>query len=321
MIAFLAPGQGSQKPGMLAPWLELDGIAATAAAMSEAAGLDLVHLGTDADADEIKDTAVTQPLVVATTLLVAQALSDRTPLPAEAPVAGHSVGELAAAALAGVIDPVTAVRLAAERGRAMAECCVAPPTSMAAVLGGDPDEVVAALEAAGLVGANINGGGQIVAAGEVAAIDALRDDPPGGASRVIPLSVAGAFHTRYMAGAEEALRTAVDALTPGEVRRPILTNADGSVVRSGAAYLDLLVRQLTRPVRWDLCMTTLADLGATTFVEFPPAGALTGLVKRTLADARTLAIRKPADLDEVSALLTEGDGTAPAEPATDGRGE
>lgn len=316
---------------MLAPWLELDGIADAAGEMSEAAGLDLVHLGTAASADEIKDTAVTQPLVVATTLLVAQALAAVTKLPAEAPVAGHSVGELAAAALADVIDPVTAVSLAARRGRAMADCCALAKTGMSAVVGGEPDEVIAALEAAGLVGANINGGGQIVAAGAVDALAPLREAPPGGASRVIPLPVAGAFHTAYMAGAENALRDAVTTLTPRDPQRPLLTNADGSVVPTGAAYLDLLVKQLTRPVRWDKCMTTLAETGVTATVEFAPAGALTGLVKRALPGVTPLAIKKPADLDDVAALLaaqtaaTDASdavpGTPGAHPTDEQRGE
>ncbi|MBN9609487.1 MAG: biotin attachment protein [Actinobacteria bacterium 69-20] len=305
MIAVLAPGQGAQKPGMLAPWLELPSVAESIAAMSDAAGLDLESLGTSAGADDIKDTAVTQPLVVATSLLVAAVLDAAVGLPEGAPTAGHSVGELAAAAIAGVMDPVTAVGLAARRGRAMAECCRATPTSMAAVLGGETDDVLAALEARGLVGANVNGGGQIVAAGPVEALSALKDDPPGGASRVIPLSVAGAFHTGYMAAAETDLASAVNSVIPAEPTRPLLTNADGSVVGSGAAYLGLLVRQLTRPVRWDLCMAQLAALGVSGTVELAPAGTLTGLVKRALPDVATLAIKSPDDLDKAREFIAE----------------
>ena len=289
---------------MLTPWLDLPGLAERAALMSQAAELDLVRLGTTAEADEIKDTAVTQPLVVATALLAAQALPDGA-LPADAPAAGHSVGELAAAALAGVIDPVTAVRLAGRRGRAMAACCAATPTSMAAVLGGDTDAVLAALADRNLVGANVNGGGQIVAAGPLDAITALADDPPGGASRVIPLSVAGAFHTSYMAGAETDLQAAVADLTPADPTRPLLTNSDGSVVPGGAQYVSLLVRQLTRPVRWDACMATLAALGVTGVIEFPPAGTLTGLVKRELKGVTTLAIKTPDDLAKAAAFIAE----------------
>lgn len=289
---------------MLAPWLELPGIADTAARMSDAAGLDLVRLGTTADAEEIKDTAVTQPLVVATTLLAASAMA----LPDGAPVAGHSVGELAAAALAGVIDPVTAVGLAARRGRAMAACCAATATSMSAVLGGETEAVLAVLAERGLVGANVNGAGQIVAAGPLEALRALFDDPPAG-SRIIPLSVAGAFHTSYMADAETELAAALAGVTPRDPNRPLLTNSDGSVVTTGATYLSLLVRQLTRPVRWDACMATLAGLGVTGAIEFPPAGTLVGLVKRELKAVATLAIKTPADLAAATDFVAEHGAT------------
>ena len=308
MIALLAPGQGSQKPGMLAPWLELPGLADAAARMSDVAGLDLIALGTTAGAEQIKDTAVTQPLVVATALLAAGAME----LPAGAPTAGHSVGELTAAAVAGVIDPVTAVGLAARRGRAMAACCAVTPTTMSAVLGGETDEVLAALAERGLVGANVNGGGQIVAAGPLDAVRALADDPPGGASRVIPLSVAGAFHTRYMADAETELAAAIAGLAPSDPTRPLLTNADGRVVQGGGEYLSLLVRQLTRPVRWDACMATLATLGVTGVIEFPPAGALTGLVKRQLKGVATLAVKTPDDLPVVADFIAEHGVADPA---------
>jgi [acyl-carrier-protein] S-malonyltransferase len=300
VLALLAPGQGSQKPGMLAPWLEIPEIAGLATAMSEASGLDLIRLGTTADAEEIKDTAITQPLVVATALLAASRLR----LPAGAPVAGHSVGELAAAALADVFDAVTAVRLAAVRGRAMAACCAATPTSMSAVLGGEVGLVLDALAEMDLVGANVNGGGQIVAAGAVDALAALAASPPAGA-RIIPLSVAGAFHTSYMARAEEDLAAAVAGLHPADPTRPLLTNSDGSVIASGPAYVRLLVSQITRPVRWDECMATLSHLGVTGVLEFPPAGTLVGLVKRELKGVATLALRTPDDLDAAAAFIAE----------------
>lgn len=317
MIALLAPGQGSQKPGMLSPWLEIPAAAELADRMSRAAGLDLIRLGTTADADEIRDTAVTQPLVIAATLVAASLID----LPPAAPTAGHSVGELAAAALADVIDPVTAVRLAAQRGGAMAACCAATPTSMTAVLGGDTDAVLSDLAARGLVGANVNGGGQIVAAGPVDALAALADDPPGGASRVIPLSVAGAFHTEYMAAAADDLAAAVASVVPADPSRPLLTNADGSVVTRGGAYLDLLVRQVTSPVRWDRCMATLDALGVTGYLEFPPAGALTGLVRRELKGRATLAVKGPEDLERVAAFIAEHVPPAPGggSPSEDGQ--
>lgn len=305
MIAILAPGQGSQKPGMLSSWLELPQIAAQAAELSDATGLDIVRLGTSAAADELQDTAITQPMVVATALLAERAIRSHIALPTDTPVAGHSVGELAAAALAGVIDLPTAVTLAGKRGAAMAECCREAETSMAAVLGGDPETVIAALADRGLVGANVNGGGQIVAAGRLEAITALREDPPGDAARVIPLKVAGAFHTEFMAGAETALAAAIGELQPQDPTRPLLTNADGRVVTSGAEYVQLLVRQLTRPVRWDKCMTTLAQLGVNAVIELPPAGALVGLVKRELPHIPTLAVKKLDDLDKIAAFVAE----------------
>ena len=288
---------------MLTPWLELPGMTELTASFGEAAGLDLIRLGTTADADEIKDTAVTQPLVVATALLAAAALT----VPQAAITAGHSVGELAAAALAGVIDPTTAVRTAAVRGAAMGQACAATPTGMSAVLGGDTDLVLAALASLDLVGANVNGGGQIVAAGSLPALAALAADPPRGA-RVIPLPVAGAFHTAFMAPAESAVAAALAAIDPVDPERPLLTNSDGSVVTSGRAYLDLLAAQVTRPVRWDACMATLRSLGVTGVLELPPAGTLVGLVKRELKGPgapATFALKTPDDLDQAAAFLDE----------------
>jgi [acyl-carrier-protein] S-malonyltransferase len=301
---------------MLAPWLELPGVPERAAALADAASLDLIALGTTAGADEIKDTAVTQPLVVATALLVAEVLNDAIGLPTDAPTAGHSVGELAAAALAGVVDSATAVSLAARRGRAMADCCAATPTSMAAVLGGEKDSVLAALADRGLVGANVNGGGQIVAAGPLDTILALKDDPPADATRVIPLPVAGAFHTQYMAGAEDELARAVGGVIPADPTRPLLTNADGHVVTRGSDYLSLLVKQLTRPVRWDLCMAQLAALGVTGVVEFTPAGTLTGLVKRELPGVATLAVKTPEDIDKARDFLQAHAAPSPSDDST-----
>ncbi len=300
VLAIVAPGQGSQKPGMLAPWLEMPGMAELAASFGEAAGLDLIRLGTTADADEIKDTAVTQPLVVAAALLAAAALT----VPASAATAGHSVGELAAASIAGVLDPTTAVRTAAVRGAAMGAACAVTPTGMSAVLGGDTEVVLDTLAGLDLVGANVNGGGQIVAAGTVEALAALADAPPAG-SRIIPLPVAGAFHTRYMAPAESAVADALSAITPVDPTRPLLTNSDGSVVASGRAYLDLLAAQVTRPVRWDACMATLRSLGVTGVLELPPAGALVGLVKRELKGVPTLALKSPDDLERAAAFFDE----------------
>jgi [acyl-carrier-protein] S-malonyltransferase len=277
VLAVLSPGQGSQKPGFLTPWLTVPGAEARLRWWSALAGVDLIHLGTDADADEIKDTAKTQPLLVAAALVAAEQL----PMYDVSVVAGHSVGELGAAALAGVLTPDAAVTLAGVRGREMAAACALERTGMAAVLGGDPDEVVAAIEAHGLHAANRNGAGQIVAAGLVEGLEKLAADPPDRA-RVTMLKVAGAFHTPYMAPAERALSAVAAGITTADPARILLSNADGAAVNHGRELLQRLVRQVTSPVRWDLCMRTLADLGVTAVIELAPAGTLAGLVKREL---------------------------------------
>jgi [acyl-carrier-protein] S-malonyltransferase len=292
---------------MLAPWLDDPTAEETLAQWSDATGLDLRRLGTTAGADEIKDTAVTQPLVVAGALLAAASLAARTALPAAAPVAGHSVGELAAAAMAEVLTADAAVSLAAVRGREMAAACALEPTGMSAVLGGKPDEVLAKLAELGLDPANRNGAGQVVAAGSQAALAALAADPPERA-RVIPLPVAGAFHTRFMAPAEDAMRAHAEKVTPADPVRPFLSNADGEVVTDGAEALRRLVSQVTRPVRWDACMARLRRLGVTAVIELPPAGTLVGLVKRDLKGTATLALKTPDDLDRAVDLITEHAG-------------
>ncbi|MEO6793312.1 MAG: ACP S-malonyltransferase [Mycobacterium sp.] len=307
MIALLAPGQGSQTPGMLSPWLELPGTADQLASWSEISDLDLVALGTTATAEEITDTAVTQPLVVAATLLAYAELSKRRngPLGEDVIVAGHSVGEIAAYAIAGVISPDDAVMLAATRGREMAKACALEPTGMAAVLGGDEAEVLARLEQLDLIPANRNAAGQIVAAGPLTALDKLAEDPPAKA-RVRKLATAGAFHTQFMAPALEAYSAAAQriAATTGisEPTATLLSNRDGQPVASAAVAMDHLVSQLTRPVRWDLCTDTLRARGATTIIEFPPAGTLAGIAKRELRGTPAHAVKSPADLDGLPQL-------------------
>jgi [acyl-carrier-protein] S-malonyltransferase len=306
VIALLAPGQGAQTPGMLTPWLDDPVARETLARWSADTGLDLERLGTTAEAEEIKDTAVTQPLVVAASLLAFASLTARVTLPPLI-AAGHSVGELAAAAVAGVLDPDAAVALAAVRGREMAAACARVPTGMSAVLGGKPDDVVDALTGLGLDPANRNGAGQIVAAGPLDALAALRDAPPEG-TRVIPLPVAGAFHTRFMAPAEEAMRAHAEGVAVTDPVRPLLSNADGAVVEDGGEALRRLVAQVTRPVRWDSCMATLRELGVTAVVELPPAGTLVGLVKRELKGTATLALKSPDQLDKAVDMINEHAG-------------
>jgi [acyl-carrier-protein] S-malonyltransferase len=305
MLALLAPGQGSQTPGMLASWLELPGAAERMAVWSDISGLDLARLGTTATAEEITDTAVTQPLVVAATLLAYQELTKRGLLAgADTVVAGHSVGEIAAYAIAGVISANDAVALAATRGAEMAKACAVEPTGMSAVLGGDEAEVLARLEALDLVAANRNAAGQIVAAGALSALDKLAEDPPSKA-RVRQLATAGAFHTRYMASALDAYSAAAHGVTATESLLPtvtLLSNSDGRPVASAADAISKLVAQLTRPVRWDLCTESIRQREVTAIVEFPPAGTLVGIAKRELRGVPTHAVKTPADLDGLAEL-------------------
>lgn len=302
MIALLAPGQGSQTEGMLSPWLELPGAADQLALWSKASGLDLVRLGTSASTEEITDTAVTQPLVVAATLLAHQELTKRGLLSdADLVVAGHSVGEIAAYAIAGVIAADDAVALAATRGAEMAKACAIEPTGMSAVLGGDEGEVLARLEQLDLFPANRNAAGQIVAAGALTALEKLAEDPPEKA-RVRALGVAGAFHTKYMASALDGYAAAAAAVQTSEPTATLLSNRDGKPVASAAAAMEALVAQLTQPVRWDLCTATLRDLEVAAAVEFPPAGTLTGIAKRELRGVTARAVKSPADLDALAEL-------------------
>ena len=305
MLAVLSPGQGSQKPGFLTPWLDLPGTEARLRWWSALAGVDLVHLGTAADADEIKDTARTQPLLVAAALLAAEHL----PIYDVALTAGHSVGELGAAALAGVLPPESAVTLAGVRGREMAAACALEPTGMAAVLGGDPDEVLATIDKHGLHPANRNGAGQVVAAGALSGLDRLAAEPPA-RTRVIRLQVAGAFHTPYMAPAEAALAAVAAGITPADPARILLSNLDGAAVNHGREMVQRLVRQVTAPVRWDLCMRTLADLGVT-------AVTLAGLVKRELKGAgapEIVTLNTPDDLPAARDLIARHSGVGGHEP-------
>ncbi|WP_110817534.1 ACP S-malonyltransferase [Mycolicibacterium peregrinum] len=306
MLALLAPGQGSQTPGMLSAWLELPGAADRLATWSQISGLDLARLGTTATAEEITDTAVTQPLVVAATLLAYEELAKRgLPQTAETIVAGHSVGEIAAYAIAGVISADDAVKLAATRGAEMAKACAVEPTGMSAVLGGDEAEVLARLESLDLIPANRNAAGQIVAAGAIAALEKLAEDPPAKA-RVRQLATAGAFHTQYMASALEGYAAAAESVTTTEPTATLLSNADGQPVASATDAMEKLVSQLTKPVRWDLCTATLRDRfqGAERagIVEFPPAGTLVGIAKRELKGTPTRAVKTPADLDGLDEL-------------------
>lgn len=321
MLAVVCPGQGSQSPGFLGPWLELPGAADRLSAFAEASGVDLPRHGTVSDADTIRDTAVAQPLIVAASLLAFRALLDGRPATEVVDVtAGHSVGELAAAAVAGVLTDDGAVGLVSHRARSMAAAAAAEPTGMAAVVGGDPEAVLAAIEAAGLYPANVNGGGQVVAAGSRDALAAFVAAPPARA-RVIPLQVAGAFHTPYMQAAQEEFAPVAASWDAHDPVLPLLSDADGAAYPAhhgcpfgrGREVLHRLAEQVVAPVRWDLCQQTLAAMGVTGLIELAPAGVLTGLARRGLPGVETVALSTPDDLEAARDLARRHSARRPEE--------
>ena len=306
MLVIVAPGQGAQTPGFLSPWLEDPTFASRFQWLSTVAGIDLAHYGTEADAETIRDTQIAQPLLVATGLIAALEVF---PHPADVfrqigAVAGHSVGELAAAAGARAITAEQAMVLVRERGRAMAEAAATTATGMTAVLGGDPDEVMAAIEAQGLVAANNNGPGQVVAAGTMEQLKAFAENPPAKA-RLVPLSVAGAFHTEHMAPAVGHLATLARSVSTHDPRTAWISNRDGQVIQDGREIMKRIVGQIAQPVRWDLCMETMTDLGVTGMLEMPPAGTLTGIAKRALPGVETFALKTPDQLDDARAFCAK----------------
>ena len=304
MLAVVAPGQGSQVPGFLTPWLELPNFEDRMKWLGTVAGIDLIAHGTTSDEDTIRDTAVAQPLIVSAGMV---SLLSLFPHPGEAYAkvavgAGHSVGEITAAAAANVISAEQAMVLVRERGNAMAAASAVTPTGMSAVLGGDRDEVIAKLAQHGLTAANENGAGQIVAAGTLEQLAALETDPPAGA-RVRPLSVAGAFHTKHMAPAVGVLAQHAKAISTHDARSRLLSNADGTVVQDGREVLKRLVTQVSNPVRWDLCMQTMLDLGVTGLIELPPAGTLVGLAKRAMPGVECVSLKTPEDMPAARDLI------------------
>lgn len=291
MLAIIAPGQGSQTPGMFNSWVTNPIFFELLSRWSMRIDLDLIRLGTTADAEEIKDTANAQPLIVAASLLGAHALGIKN----FSFTSGHSVGELAAAAISGAISDEDALRLVRARGLEMAKAAALSPAGMSAVLGGDREIVLNKLKELALVAANDNGGGQIVAAGDLAALAALSENPPEGA-RVRALAVAGAFHTPFMAPAVEPLRTLAATISTAPTTISVISNKDGEVVTDGAQVLTRIVNQIANPVRWDLCMETMKKLGITGVIELPPAGTLVGLLKRGAPEIETFALKSADDV-------------------------
>jgi [acyl-carrier-protein] S-malonyltransferase len=303
MICVACPGQGSQAPGFFQPWLEIPTFRTSIEEYSEVLGIDLVHYGTEADADAIKDTKIAQPLIVAAGMASFLVLKERlgTALDVSS-TAGHSVGEITAGYLAGIFNSETALRFVQKRGVEMAAASALAPSSMAAVVGGDPNDVLAHLEALGLFAANYNGSGQIVAAGSTELIARLGVDPPTGA-RVVALQVAGAFHTSFMEPAKNPLKQFASELSVSNPSVAIWTNSDGSLVSSGDKYLELLVNQVSNPVRWDKTMESMTNAGVSLLIELLPAGALSGIAKRAMPNTVAIALKTPADLDKVAEAI------------------
>ncbi|KNC18602.1 ACP S-malonyltransferase [Arthrobacter sp. RIT-PI-e] len=314
MLAIACPGQGSQTPGFLSPWLDLPGVRDHLEELGEQAGLDLVAHGTVSDEETIKDTAVAQPLIVAAGLLTARLLLADHPVTAGTVVVGHSVGELTASAVAGALPEDDAVALVRARANALAPAAAVTPTGMSAVLGGAPPEVIARLTERGLTPANANGGGRVVAAGTLEQLTALADDPPAKA-RVIPLKVAGAFHTGHMAEAVTVLEQLRPSLRPAAPLATLLSNFDGRPVTTGEGNLDSLIAQVSRPVRWDLCMESLQSMGVTGMLELAPAGTLTGLAKRGMRGTATLAVKSPEDVEAARSFIEEHSRTPALDPS------
>jgi [acyl-carrier-protein] S-malonyltransferase len=295
VLALIAPGQGSQTPGMLTPWIADPALHALVKSWSEAIDLDLIHLGTQADAEEIRDTANAQPLIVAAGLLSARALHLEKEFSF---LAGHSVGEITVAAIAGVISEIDALRLVRVRGIEMAKAAQDSQSGMSAVLGGVREEVLKAIADAGLVAANDNGGGQIVAAGNLQALATLA---PEGA-RVRALQVSGAFHTEFMKPARDVCKTFAADIAVKDSEIGLLSNKDGAVLLSGVRILDRIIEQIANPVRWDLCMSSMESIGVTRAIEIAPGGTLVGLLKRGAPDIATQALKSPDDLDAARTL-------------------
>ena len=295
MLALLAPGQGAQTPGFLTPWLADATSRALVENWSNLINLDLVELGTTADSDEIRETSHAQPLLVAAGLISSLQTFAGQNISFDY-FAGHSVGEITAASLAQSFDGDCAMTLVNVRARAMSAAATGSNSGMSAVLGGEREIVVAALLALGLTPANENGGGQIVAAGSLDALALLAENPPAGA-RVRPLQVSGAFHTSVMQPAVTKLADAAREITVIDPVAPVLSNRDGAIITGGDELMARIVGQVSGPVRWDLCMETLAAQGVTGVIEVAPGGTLTGLVKRAQPGIELFAIKSPDDIE------------------------
>jgi [acyl-carrier-protein] S-malonyltransferase len=305
LIALTCPGQGAQTPGFLAPWLELESFKTEIEKYSAILEMDLVHFGTEADADQIKDTKIAQPLIVAASMAshaaLIGALQDESLFEG---VAGHSVGEIAAANIAGVLDTEAALKFVKARGEQMARAASLDASSMAAVVGGEQDVVIDHLSNLGLFAANYNGKGQIVAAGSSSKIQDLTSSPPAG-TRVVGLAVAGAFHTSFMETAKVELGSLASSIRTKNPKLLLWSNSNGARVDSGDKFLDLLINQVSKPVRWDKTMDSMFSDGVSAVIELLPGGTLTGIAKRAMPGVATLALKSPEDLEKAVSFVRE----------------
>jgi [acyl-carrier-protein] S-malonyltransferase len=303
MICIACPGQGSQAPGFLEPWLEIPAFKQSIEQSSATVDLDLIHFGTAANAEAIRDTKIAQPLIVAAGIASYQALRNKLgdSLKVSA-TAGHSVGEITAAFVSGIFDSQTALKFVQRRGIEMANAAALSPSSMAAVVGGDSEVVLAHLDSVGLFAANYNGAGQIVAAGATDLVSNLVSSAPAG-SRVIQLQVAGAFHTSFMEPARPSLKEFATDLKVLDPAISIWSNSNGQLVESGQMFLDLMVNQVSNPVRWDKTMESMTSANVSVMIELLPGGALSGIAKRAMPNTVAIALKTPADLDKVAEAI------------------
>ena len=305
MIALTCPGQGAQTPGFLGPWLEIESFKTEIDKYSLILDMDLIHFGTKSEADQIKDTRIAQPLIVAASMashaVLIKALGEDAKI---AGVAGHSVGEIAAAKIAGVLDTEAALNFVKARGEQMAQAASLEESSMAAVVGGEQDSVLEHLSKLGLFAANYNGKGQIVAAGSSSKISELMETPPAG-SRVVGLAVAGAFHTSFMETAKVTLTSLASSIRCENPKLLIWSNSDGSRVDSGDKFLELLINQVSKPVRWDKTMESMVSAGVSAAIELLPGGTLTGIAKRAMPSVNTFALKSPEDIEKAVAFVKD----------------
>ncbi len=296
MLALVAPGQGSQSVGMLAPWVADSQTKDLVESWSELISVDLLKLGQLGTAEEIKSTDIAQLLIFITSYLSSLALDLRNAKDSSIVYAGHSVGEFAAYSLAGTFEVDQALRLVAKRGQAMLSATkVFSKTGMSAVLGGNKEEVLSYLREFDLIPANINSNGQIIAAGSLENLERLSSSPLEG-TRIRPLEVSAAFHTKFMEPAVSQFTEIFKTLSVNSPRQIVLSNKNGERLSKPTDIMENLIQQVISPVRWDLCQAKMVELGVTGMLELAPGGTLCGIAKKEIPNVETFAIKSPEDI-------------------------